>query len=63
MAQPILEHKSGYSAKGASSVLFRNQELQEFSRFDFDEWPSGAGTVRRRATKWWRCRHSSAIAV
>ena len=34
-------HKSGFAAKGASSVLFRTQELQEFSRFDFDDWPSG----------------------
>jgi sphinganine-1-phosphate aldolase len=34
-------HKSGFAAKGASSVLFRTQELQEFSRFDFNDWPSG----------------------
>jgi len=34
-------HKSGYTAKGASTVLFRDQELQSSARFDFDDWPSG----------------------
>jgi glutamate/tyrosine decarboxylase-like PLP-dependent enzyme len=34
-------HKSGYTPKGASTVLFRSPELQEYSGFDFDDWPSG----------------------
>jgi glutamate/tyrosine decarboxylase-like PLP-dependent enzyme len=34
-------HKSGYTPKGASTVLFRSSELQEYSGFDFDDWPSG----------------------
>ncbi|CAN0385595.1 unnamed protein product [Ectocarpus sp. 12 AP-2014] len=34
-------HKYGYAAKGASTVLFRSQELYEFMPFDFACW-SGA---------------------
>jgi sphinganine-1-phosphate aldolase len=34
-------HKSGYAAKGASVVLFRDQEHQEYSRYSFDDWPTG----------------------
>ncbi len=35
-------HKSGYTAKGASTILFRSQELQAHALYDFDEWPSGS---------------------
>jgi len=34
-------HKSGFAAKGASTVLFSSQELQAYARYDFDDWPSG----------------------
>jgi len=34
-------HKSGYTGKGASTVLFRNQDLQEFTGFSFENWPTG----------------------
>jgi len=34
-------HKSGYTAKGASTVLFRNSDLQKYSRYEFDDWPTG----------------------
>lgn len=34
-------HKSGYAAKGASTVLFRNPELQKYSRYEFNDWPTG----------------------
>ncbi|MCP4692679.1 MAG: aspartate aminotransferase family protein [Desulfobacterales bacterium] len=34
-------HKSGFAAKGASTLTFRDQELQAFSRYDFEDWPSG----------------------
>lgn len=34
-------HKSGFTAKGASTVLFRSKELQSFTSYTFDEWPSG----------------------
>ena len=34
-------HKSGYAAKPASSAHFRTEELREFARFSFDDWPSG----------------------
>lgn len=34
-------HKSGFAAKGASVVLFRDEEHQAFSRYTFEDWPSG----------------------
>ena len=34
-------HKSGYAAKPASTVTFRNKELREFARYRFSDWPSG----------------------
>lgn len=34
-------HKSGYTAKGASAVLFRDADHQASGRYDFDDWPSG----------------------
>jgi len=34
-------HKSGYAAKGASAVLFRDAEHQACSRYAFDDWPTG----------------------
>ncbi len=37
-------HKSGFAAKPASTVTFRNAELREFTRYRFDDWPSGSYT-------------------
>lgn len=34
-------HKSGYAAKGASVLLFRDAERQAAGRYDFDRWPTG----------------------
>lgn len=34
-------HKSGYAAKGASVVLYRDAEHQAAARYDFDDWPTG----------------------
>jgi sphinganine-1-phosphate aldolase len=34
-------HKFGYAAKGASVVLYRDAEDQEFERFAFSGWPRG----------------------
>jgi sphinganine-1-phosphate aldolase len=34
-------HKYGYCAKGASTVLFRNEELHQYMVFDCDNWPGG----------------------
>jgi sphinganine-1-phosphate aldolase len=34
-------HKFGYAAKGASVVLFRDAQDQEFERFSFSGWPRG----------------------
>lgn len=34
-------HKYGYCAKGASTVLFRTDDLREHMIFDFDAWPGG----------------------
>lgn len=34
-------HKSGFTAKPASTVTFRSAEHREFARFTFDDWPSG----------------------
>jgi glutamate/tyrosine decarboxylase-like PLP-dependent enzyme len=34
-------HKSGYTAKPASTVTFRNAALREFARYKMSDWPSG----------------------
>ena len=34
-------HKYGFCAKGASTVLFRSEELQSHMIFDCDGWPGG----------------------
>jgi sphinganine-1-phosphate aldolase len=34
-------HKSGFTAKGASTVTFKTPELQAYCSFNFDDWPSG----------------------
>lgn len=34
-------HKSGYTAKGASVLLFRDAERQSCSRYSFEDWPTG----------------------
>lgn len=34
-------HKYGFSAKGASLVLFRDAELKRYLRFEFRDWPRG----------------------
>lgn len=34
-------HKHGFTAKGASVILQRNEALKQYHTFDFDDWPSG----------------------
>jgi glutamate/tyrosine decarboxylase-like PLP-dependent enzyme len=34
-------HKSGYTAKGASVLLFRDAALQAHGRYEFSDWPTG----------------------
>ena len=34
-------HKYGYAAKGASTVLHRNEDYFKYQDFEFDEWPGG----------------------
>jgi len=34
-------HKYGYSAKGASTILYRNMDILEHQIFVFTEWPGG----------------------
>ncbi|MBT4159718.1 MAG: aspartate aminotransferase family protein [Gammaproteobacteria bacterium] len=34
-------HKYGYCAKGASTVLFRSEQLKNHMIFDCDDWPGG----------------------
>jgi len=34
-------HKSGFTAKGASTITFRKPELKMYAAFNFDDWPSG----------------------
>lgn len=34
-------HKSGYTAKPASTVNFREKTARDFARYRFDDWPSG----------------------
>ena len=38
-------HKHGYTAKGASLILYRDQEMVERQRFRCDAWPYGPYTV------------------
>lgn len=38
-------HKFGYTAKGASIVLYRDAELHRYQPFDFDDWPCARYTV------------------
>jgi sphinganine-1-phosphate aldolase len=33
-------HKYGFSAKPASSILFRNKDYHQYQKFTFEEWPS-----------------------
>ena len=34
-------HKYGYTARGASLVLVREESFTDYHRFDFDSWPTG----------------------
>lgn len=34
-------HKYGYTAKGASSILSRDQSIFQYQKFDFGDWPAG----------------------
>ena len=34
-------HKSGFTAKGASTITFRQPELQMYAAFSYEDWPSG----------------------
>lgn len=34
-------HKYGYSSKGASVILYRNEELRSYQYFAYSEWPGG----------------------
>lgn len=34
-------HKYGYTAKGASTVLYRDRESLAFQAYEFDDWPRG----------------------
>lgn len=34
-------HKFGFSAKGASLLLFREESMKQFERFEFGGWPRG----------------------
>jgi sphinganine-1-phosphate aldolase len=34
-------HKYGYTAKGASAVLYRDRESFSFQAYEFDDWPRG----------------------
>jgi glutamate/tyrosine decarboxylase-like PLP-dependent enzyme len=38
-------HKSGYAAKGASALLFRDAERAAAGRYEFDAWPTGLYAV------------------
>ncbi len=39
-------HKLGYANKGVSALLFRDEKLEAYQRYTFDEWPSGLYTTR-----------------
>jgi sphinganine-1-phosphate aldolase len=34
-------HKYGYTAKGASTILYRDRESFSFQAYEFDQWPRG----------------------
>lgn len=34
-------HKYGYSARGASMLLLRDEELRQYQTFQFSDWPTG----------------------
>jgi glutamate/tyrosine decarboxylase-like PLP-dependent enzyme len=38
-------HKSGYAAKGASVILYRDAEREAAGRYEFSDWPSGLYAV------------------
>jgi sphinganine-1-phosphate aldolase len=35
-------HKYGFSAKGASVLLYRSAEMRNYQRFQFEDWPRGS---------------------
>jgi sphinganine-1-phosphate aldolase len=35
-------HKYGFTAKGASLILFRSSDYRQYQQFSFDAWPRGA---------------------
>ena len=39
-------HKLGYANKGVSGLLLRDDTLEKYQRFTFDEWPSGLYSTR-----------------
>ena len=39
-------HKHGYTGKGASVVLFKNENHYKYSAFDFNDWPRGRYLTR-----------------
>jgi glutamate/tyrosine decarboxylase-like PLP-dependent enzyme len=38
-------HKSGYAAKGASVILYRDREREAYGRYEFSDWPTGLYVV------------------
>ena len=38
-------HKSGYAAKGASVILYRDAEREAAGRYEFNDWPTGLYAV------------------
>jgi glutamate/tyrosine decarboxylase-like PLP-dependent enzyme len=38
-------HKSGYAAKGASVILYRDAEREACGRYEFSDWPTGLYAV------------------
>ena len=38
-------HKSGYAAKGASVILYRDAEREAAGRYEFSDWPTGLYAV------------------
>lgn len=38
-------HKHGYTGKGASIVLFRDEDYSQYRVFDFNDWPRGRYTT------------------
>ena len=35
-------HKFGYTARGASTILWRDEHLRGYQWFEFDDWPAGS---------------------